>query len=102
VIKLFNRAAGGLSVAWVDFHIIELCRGTTKRSGFGFVVTRAGFFGDGMAEFQAAFALRLAPVRVRFGTPAAAAVAKELASLGQKRADDLVLQRASAGEAARP
>ena len=45
------------------------------------------------------FALQLAPMRVRFGTPAAAAVAEELAAMGLTRA--VVLSTASQGSTAR-
>jgi maleylacetate reductase len=46
-----------------------------------------------MTDTQGSFALRLAQMRVRFGTPAAVAVAEELAALGLTRA--VVLSTAS-------
>ena len=52
-----------------------------------------------MTEFLAAFAVRIAPMRLRFGGPAAVAVAEELAALGLLRA--VVLSTASQEPAAR-
>ena len=55
--------------------------------------------GGFMADFQTAFTLAIAPMRVRFGTPAAQAVKAELAALGLKRA--VVLSTASQAMTAR-
>ncbi|MEO6301167.1 MAG: maleylacetate reductase [Paracoccaceae bacterium] len=49
--------------------------------------------------FQTEFALRIAPMRIRFGTPAATAVAEELATFGSRRA--LLISTASQDNNAR-
>ena len=49
--------------------------------------------------FQTEFALRMARIRARFGTPAAVAVAEELAAMGLQRA--LLISTASQGVTAR-